>query len=78
VATNKFGTIMAGLSGVFLLIIGLITLGLTQSPRPTSIPPEIYAKMRQVEWVIAILFVGLGMWIVRTTMVKLSNPPEER
>ena len=68
---------MAGLSGVALLVIGLIALGLTQSPRPTYISPEIYSRMKQMEWVIAILFVVLGMGIVRMTVVRLSKSVEE-
>ncbi len=68
---------MAGLSGVALLVIGLIALGLTQSPRPTYISPEIYSRMKQMEWVVAILFVVLGMGIVRMTVVRLSKSVEE-
>jgi membrane-bound ClpP family serine protease len=76
-ATSKLGTYMAGLSGVAMLIIGLIALGLTQSPRPSYISPDIYSRMKQMEWVIAILFVVLGMGIVRMTVLKLSKSDED-
>lgn len=68
---------MAGLCGVVLLVIGLIALGLTQSPRPSSISSDVYGRMKQVEMVIAILFITLGMLIVRFTVAKFSKPPEE-
>ncbi|MEI7985614.1 MAG: hypothetical protein WCI55_08290, partial [Armatimonadota bacterium] len=51
--------------------------GLTQSPRPTYISPGIYSRMKQMEWVIAILFVVLGMGIVRMTVLRLSKSVEE-
>lgn len=68
---------MAGLSGVALLVIGLIALGLTQSSRPTYISPDIYSLMKQMECVIAILFVVLGMKILGLTVVRLSKSIEE-
>ena len=65
--------VMAGLSGFVLMVFGLIALGLTQSPLPAGIPKEDYAKMIRLEWVIAILFMILGMGIVRFTIIKLTS-----
>jgi amino acid transporter len=68
---------VAGFCGVLLLIIGLVALGFTQSPRPSFISHDIYGRMKQIEMVIAILFVTLGMVIVRFTIAKVSKAPEE-
>lgn len=68
---------MIGFCGVFILVIGLMAFGLTSAPRPTSISPDIYARLRQIEWVIAILFTILGMIILRTSITRLTRPPED-
>ena len=70
--------VVAGLSGVVLLVIGLIAFGLTLSPRPSSISSDLYGRMKQLEMVIAVLFIALGMLIVRFAVVKFSKPPGEQ
>ncbi len=73
---TKFGMVIAGLMGLGLLIIGLISLGLTAAPRPSYLTSETYAKMRQLEYVVAIIFLPLGMWVVRTVVKRFSKPAE--
>ena len=77
VLVRKFGAAMAGLSGIFVLVIGLSALGLTQSPRPSSIAPEVYSRMRGVEWTLGILFLIVGMIIVRMVVLKFTKLPDE-
>lgn len=60
-----------------MLVIGLSALGLTQSPRPSSISPEVYSRMRGVEWTLGILFIIVGMIIVRMVILKFTKLHEE-
>jgi uncharacterized protein YacL len=77
VLARKVGAAMAGLSGVFMLMIGLSALGLTQSPRPSSISAETYSRMKGVEWVIGVLFIVVGMTIVRMVILNFTKLHEE-
>ena len=56
-----------------MTVLGLVALSLALAPRPASITPEVFSRMRTIEGVIAILFGVLGMVIVRAAIAKYSN-----
>lgn len=68
---------MIGLMGIFMLGIGLTALGLTGAKRPSSYPIDIFVRLRQLEWVVAFLFIPLGMWMMRMTVVRFTKPKSE-
>ncbi len=68
---------MAGLSGIFMAILGLVALSIAIAPRPASISAELFSRMRTIEWVLAAVFCGLGMVIVRASIAKYSNLPKD-
>ena len=59
-----------------MTVLGFVALSLAIAPRPSSISADLFSRMRTIEWVIAILVGGLGMVIVRASIVRFSNLPK--
>ncbi|MEI8282382.1 MAG: hypothetical protein WCG75_08255 [Armatimonadota bacterium] len=72
--SRTLSSILIGITGIFLLGVGLTALGLTASPRPSTLSPSLYAHLRQLEWAVVVIFVPLGMLFVRMTVLRLSKP----
>ena len=77
VSARTLSSILIGITGIFLLGVGLTTFGLTSSPRPSNLSPDLYSRLRQLEWVVTFLFIPLGMWMLRMMIVRFNNQKAE-